>query len=147
MLFAIIRKIFSFGKAGDKRAPQKIITQTLIAGVLIQVSWFAMAALVDLSTVATYAVGGLPLNVIGSTDLGKQKILKSNATFDFSKFIEADDKEKPFKSWFSTQYKIGGVATDIHLSQCKIKNGYIVGLENGDEMYRTRELMTQDFKD
>jgi len=71
VLFAIVKNIFAFGKADDKWKPQKIITQTLIAGVLIQISWFVMAALIDLSTVATYAVGALPLNVISSTDLGK----------------------------------------------------------------------------
>ena len=57
-----------------------------MAGILIQASRFLMAALIDVSTIATYAVGGLPLSVIQNTDLGKQKILSVNAKLDLSKF-------------------------------------------------------------
>ena len=60
--------------------------RTLIAGVLIQASRFLMAALVDVSTIATYAVGGLPLSVIKNTDIGKQKILKVNSLINLDKF-------------------------------------------------------------
>jgi hypothetical protein len=35
---------------------KKIITNTLIAGVLIQASRFLTAALIDISTVATYGI-------------------------------------------------------------------------------------------
>lgn len=41
----------------DEKTPLGIIKKTLIAGILIQASRFLMAALVDVSTVATYAVG------------------------------------------------------------------------------------------
>ena len=63
-----------------------IIKKTLIAGILIQASWFLMAALVDVSTIATYAVGGLPLSVLKNTDIGKQKILSVNSSIDLNKF-------------------------------------------------------------
>ena len=86
-----------------------------------------MAALVDLSTIATYAVGGLPLNVIGSTDLGTQKILKSHAEFDMSKFMESSDSEQPFRSRHSTKLNVNGTLVTINLSQCKTQNGYVVG--------------------
>ncbi|MBU0625974.1 hypothetical protein KKH82_00625 [Patescibacteria group bacterium] len=89
---------------------------------MIQISWFAMAALVDLSTVATYAIGGLPLNVLGSTDLGDQKILKSHAELDMSKFLESTDSSSPFKARYSTNYKVGNDIIAINLSQCKTKH-------------------------
>jgi hypothetical protein len=63
-----------------------IIKTTLIAGVLIQASWFLMAALVDVSTIATYAVGGLPLNVLKNTAIGSQKILTVNSSINLNEF-------------------------------------------------------------
>jgi hypothetical protein len=45
-------------------------------------SWFLTAAIIDLSTVATYAVGGLPLSVIKDSDVGKQKILSVNSSLN-----------------------------------------------------------------
>jgi len=63
-----------------------IIKKTLIAGILIQASRFLMAALVDVSTIATYAIGGLPLSVLKNTDIGKEKILMVNSVIDLDKF-------------------------------------------------------------
>jgi hypothetical protein len=58
VLFAIVRNIFTapFGKSGDKRGPVTIIKKTLIAGVLIQASWFLIAAVIDVSTILTYSI-------------------------------------------------------------------------------------------
>jgi hypothetical protein len=42
----------------------KIIKNTLLAGVLIQASWFITAAAVDISSIATYGIGGLPLSAL-----------------------------------------------------------------------------------
>ncbi|MDR2189997.1 MAG: hypothetical protein LBP53_02120 [Candidatus Peribacteria bacterium] len=42
-----------------------LVKKTLIAGIIIQSSRFLMAAAVDVSTVATYSVGGLPISVMG----------------------------------------------------------------------------------
>jgi hypothetical protein len=63
-----------------------IIKVTLIAGILVQASWFLLAALVDVSTIATYAIGGLPLNVIKGSDIDKTRILSVNSSIDLNKF-------------------------------------------------------------
>jgi len=63
-----------------------IIKVTLIAGILIQASWFLMAAVIDVSTIATYAVGGLPLSVLNKTEIGSKKILTVNSSIDLNKF-------------------------------------------------------------
>ncbi|HKL43925.1 MAG TPA: hypothetical protein VJ892_01455, partial [Candidatus Absconditabacterales bacterium] len=72
VLFAIVRNIFTspFGKggSGDKRGPVSIIKKTLIAGVLIQMSWFLMAAVIDVSTILTYSIGGLPMTVLQNNE-------------------------------------------------------------------------------
>lgn len=43
----------------------EVVKRTFIAGVLIQASWFITAVAVDISTIATYGVGGLPISIMG----------------------------------------------------------------------------------
>lgn len=66
VLFAIVRNIVSgpFGKDTGDRKPIKIIQRTLIAGVLIQASWFLMWAVVDVSTIITSAIWTFPSQFI-----------------------------------------------------------------------------------
>lgn len=52
-------------KGGDMDI-KGLITKTLIAGVLIQASWFMVGALVDISTVAVSAVGSFPSSFMWS---------------------------------------------------------------------------------
>jgi len=53
---------------------KKIITNTLIAGVLIQASWFLMGALIDISTISTLAVGSFSSSFLESNDAIKNSI-------------------------------------------------------------------------
>lgn len=48
--------------------PKDLITKTLIAGVIIQASWFILMAMVDLSTILTYSVGAIPTTIVGKGD-------------------------------------------------------------------------------
>jgi hypothetical protein len=48
----------------DAKEMAKLIKNTLIAGVLIQSSRFLTATAVDISTIATYGIGGLPLSIV-----------------------------------------------------------------------------------
>lgn len=48
--------------------PQDLIKKALIAGVLIQASWFIMLVLVDVSTVMTYTIGTIPQSILPSVD-------------------------------------------------------------------------------
>ena len=67
VLFSILKNLLStVWKWEDSWKPLKIIKNTLIAGILIQMSWFLVAAVIDLSTVLTYAVWWLPLTVLKS---------------------------------------------------------------------------------
>ena len=62
LVFAIVKNIFT-GSFWDKTPIQNVkdtVIHTLIAWVLIQMSWFLMAALFDISTIATVAVWALP---------------------------------------------------------------------------------------
>ncbi len=43
---------------------KKVITNTLVAGILIQASWFLMWAVIDLSTVATAGISAFPISFL-----------------------------------------------------------------------------------
>ncbi len=60
VIWSVIQSLI--GKGGVK--VKDIIVKTLVAGVLIQASWFIVWALVDLSTVAVTAISSLPANFI-----------------------------------------------------------------------------------
>lgn len=126
ILFAIIKNIFSFGKWDQK--PQAVITKALIAWVLIQASWFIMAALIDLSTIATYAIWGLPLNVLWSTDLWNFKILEVHSSLDLKNLDTKDKDQKYFKVWYSTKFQW----TWIYLSECRQEKWYILWRSSDD---------------
>lgn len=48
----------------EKNWPKWIIKQALIAWIWIQMTWFAMGALIDISTILTYSIWGLPLSIL-----------------------------------------------------------------------------------
>lgn len=58
VLYSIIKGII--GK--EALDVKKVITKTLIAGILIQASWFLMGAVVDISTVATASIWAFPMS-------------------------------------------------------------------------------------
>jgi hypothetical protein len=56
---------------------KNLITKTLIAGVLIQASRFLVGALVDVSTIATSAVGAFPASFL-KTDIKLQNNIQNS---------------------------------------------------------------------
>ncbi|NOZ44151.1 MAG: hypothetical protein GXP45_03285 [bacterium] len=64
-LFYIFKGIFSKDGNRGTFVKEKIVS-FLVAGILIQMSWFLFAAVIDLSTVATSAIGAFPASVIES---------------------------------------------------------------------------------
>ena len=85
-VFTIIKNLFK--GAFDSKSPienaKDTVAQTLLAWVLVQISWFLIAAMIDLSTILIYAVWGIPLSMISSynENVAKTPILKLNAEFD-----------------------------------------------------------------
>ncbi|MCX6823642.1 MAG: hypothetical protein NT085_00745 [candidate division SR1 bacterium] len=135
VLFAIIKSIFSnsgAGSAKDEKSPLGIIKTTLIAGVLIQASRFLMAATIDISTIATYAVGGLPLSVLKNTTIGDQKILPVNSKLDLNKFDITNAGGQEFQIWNTLKNK----DQILKISPCKVARSYIIGREYGDTDYK-----------
>ncbi len=76
VLFSIVESLT--GKALDVK---KVITNTLLAGILIQASWFLMGAVIDISTVATAGIGGFPTSFLKNDIALQTKIKNSITTF------------------------------------------------------------------
>lgn len=141
VLFAIIKWFFT---QKDEKWPIDIIKKTLIAGILIQASWFLMAALIDVSTIATYAVGGLPLSILKNTSIGNQKILTVNSSLDLNKFDVLNKNSEGFKVRYSTTYN----DQQIRISPCRVKQSYVIGREFGDTDFRNKEKFAgTEYKD
>lgn len=143
VLYAIIKSILTNSwawSAKDEKSPLGIIKKTLIAGILIQASWFLMAALIDVSTIATYAVGGLPLSILKNTDIGKQKILSVNSSIDLNKFDALSEKGSSFRVSYSTSYRSWGNIKKVELSPCMIDEWYIIGREYTDAKFRNSDI-------
>jgi hypothetical protein len=98
----------------------------LIAGVLIQASWFLVAAVVDISTIATYAVGGLPLSVLKNTNIGDQKILSVNSQLDLNEFELTSAGGKEFQVWYSTKHPLIGGDKIVTMSPCRVERSYVI---------------------
>jgi len=68
VLFAIVKSIFSFNSGSGDWKPLSVIKKTLIAGVLIQMSWFLVWALIDVSTIMTSAIAAFPSQFMESSN-------------------------------------------------------------------------------
>lgn len=76
---------------------KKIITETLVAWILIQASWFMMWALIDISTVATTAISAFPMSFI-QNDAGLKTSMKNSIDkFKDRKTVVELDKELKIK--------------------------------------------------
>jgi len=79
-VFSIVKALFSSIGLGKKwwedpmTTAKNTIKTTLIAWILIQMSWFLVWAAIDVSTVATAAVSSLPSQFISSSDSFKWKL-------------------------------------------------------------------------
>jgi len=78
LIFTIIKNLFKWSFDSSKGDPVKAtkdtIIHTLIAWVLVQMSWFLMAAMLDLSTIATAAVWAIPSQFMASDTGFLQKV-------------------------------------------------------------------------
>ncbi len=85
-IFSIVKNLFkaSLWKEDPMKNSIDAVKQTLIAWVLVQISWFVIAVLIDLSTILIYAVWGIPLSMLWSynTDVATTPVLKLNTKID-----------------------------------------------------------------
>lgn len=81
-IFTIVVNLFKWAleKADPMKNAKDTVTATLVAWVLIQMSWFLVAVLIDLSTILIVSIWGLPLSMIQSynKDVAEVPVMKMN---------------------------------------------------------------------
>ncbi len=145
VLFTILKNVFSLGKKVED--VKKIVTSTLIAGVLIQASWFLTAAMIDLSTVATYGIWALPMSVLKWSTIWDQKILAVDSVMDLDKKFDNNQAWQAFMTAFRVKYN----DKDVLLSPCKLKRNwtgdgsetYIIWRKYYDAKYQNYDIFGQ----
>ena len=125
VLFEILKNFFTVGDQGKKAF--SVIKKALVAGVFIQMSRFMMAALIDLSTITTYAVGSIPLFALNNQcpDVGKIKTLGAGFNYNFTKQSTTNTLNDAFMYYY---YVKKDDKTKINFSPCVVKdNKWVVG--------------------
>ena len=113
--------------------PVDLIKKTLIAGVLIQMSWFIMMVLVDLSTILTYSVGALPSSIISQVWSGaSSKVLSTNIVLNMGDAQKMGSQEQ--NKTIVTYSTLNWVNGTMNIAPCLVvkktdKESYIVGRE------------------
>jgi len=74
----------------------------LIAGILIQMSWFLMATLIDISTIATYGIWGLPLS-LEKTEVQGDDAKKQRYTYGFHMDMNLNSDEESYTLYRTTK--------------------------------------------
>jgi len=131
VLFAIVRNVISplEKSASDGWKPVTIIKNTLIAGILIQASWFLMAAIIDVSTILTYSIGWMPMTILQNSPATKDvAIVWVNAK------LEQKDNGKTELSYYNTY-------GDANISPCVTKK---LKWFTGDYIVGKKQIMIDD---
>ncbi len=86
LLIFILAEIFQWISGGwnTKSMIKNILKWAVIAWIWINVSWFVMGALIDLSTILTYSIWWLPMTLIKNSELGKTPILWVETTMNLT---------------------------------------------------------------
>lgn len=115
-------------------SPMDLIKKTLLAGVGIQLSWFLMMVLVDISTILTYTVGGLPSSIMPQVEKAADyKVMGVSVAVDMG-----DTKTQaldPFK-YYGVLPAVQEGGAPLNIAACEVwsidtgagnKRDYIVG--------------------
>ena len=120
LLYEIIKYIFTSDNDKNISAIKDIAIKWTGAILGINMSWFLLGALLDISTIAIYSLGALPLSLIGQTQQENMPILSVNTFFDYqSKDSKEGEKVKVnnhiyYKRW------------SLNISPCGDENNSLV---------------------
>ena len=78
-----------------------MISKLLMAGIGIQASWFVVGALIDVSTIATIGVGGLPLQLVKQEPVGDKPLFGVKTDMKISDIGNAMTADKGFVILYS----------------------------------------------
>lgn len=112
MLRNIIKYIFSDRDGKSPKFLKDFIFKSVGIVLGINFSWFIIGALVDLSTIATYSLGAMPLSILQQTSLKDMPILSIVSYFDYES--KDSSKNNPKKRENYIYYK----RWNISIPQC-----------------------------
>ncbi len=95
--------LYFFNVKQDKFSPKKFLPKLLLGAFTIQASWFIVAALIDISTILTYSMGNLPLNIIQWDEHLDRQILMQNSISDIKNFGKSFGKTWTNLIWYSDE--------------------------------------------
>ena len=143
------------GKKENKYIAE-VVKRTFIAGILIQASRFITAVAVDISTIATYGIGGLPISVVGTADKLQIPILTSEV------FIPMDggDNQRPkvflstakndwWKVWIISPCLVWGFEDpgSWRIENVIIGREYLYYIDMNDKEVPTKDLVCHHYGD
>lgn len=86
-----------FNPATAQEKIKDVVIKSLIASVVINISWWIVAALIDISTILVVAVGALPLQIMGDTDVIKDiRFVKTHTYYDKVNTLQIDANEETY---------------------------------------------------
>lgn len=130
VLFEILKNFFTTGEQGKKAFD--VIKKALIAGVMIQASWFLMGAIIDISTIATYSIGGMPIAILWWEDnqckaLGEIKTLPIGTKIDFTASNANNNIDNGFQYYYYIN-KPWSTPDKTYFSPCEIYDSrWVIG--------------------
>ncbi len=108
-LLAIIFYFFWYKQ--EKFWPKRFFPRMLLAWVTIQASWFIVAVIIDISTILTYSVWSMPLNVVRWSEVFDRNVLVQNSVSDiegiWNTFNSTWSNLVWFKDWESSYLPCG----------------------------------------
>ena len=117
--FIFLFKVFQFliwKKVKDFK--KDILLPALVAWVWIQASWFIMGALIDISTIATYGIWGLPITILWANDnTVDQSKIENNPNF-YNPYVWKTALSYDVKKWDTLKVYLN--TWDIYISECEI---------------------------
>jgi hypothetical protein len=96
LLWEIIQSVTS-----KKVNIQQILGKAVVAGITIQMSWFLVGAVIDISTITTTAVGGFPASFLNASAAGGAMDTRIEQTIKQGT-ITLDEKAYPSRSTIET---------------------------------------------
>jgi len=109
ILRKVVQYIFNFN---DNKSPaflKDLMIKSVGMVLAINFSWFAIGALVDLSTIATYSLGAMPLSILKETGNKDMPILEVASYLDYKSKDDAKDQWELIKIPGYTYYKRGNI--------------------------------------
>lgn len=129
ILWKIIEYIFNFNENNSPSFLKWLIFKWVGIILWINVSWFAIWALVDLSTIVTYSLGAMPLSILKETNSKDMPILAVWSYFDYQSETSQIDQWQLNYIEPHTYYQ----RWNIYIPRCnakwKLHNGLITGPE------------------